>query len=514
MFDRSQYTAFHGHEPPPGWQEAAPADIHAAFNGERPHIVFLSAPCKGFSGLLGQDQKRHREKYQALNRLTLRGVWLLLEAYKDDPVELLLFENVPLIASRGRHLLDQITELLRAYGYAVAETTHDCGEIGALAQKPQALPAGGPPRPKGAALPVRARKTPPARRGRRVGPDAPAGRPARRAHAPNPLAAVENLGPPGLRRGRKRLAQPEPAGRRERAPARLSGRAGLPRGLHGRQPLGPAHGTAAAGGSGPSNGAFSVADPRFDQSAKWHDGQAYGVRRWDESTGAIAGQQNPCQGAYAVADPRQGWSRVRESTPVTDFTQHAGTVISGSTTGQGGYAVADPRPGIQRSKGDAYLTAGHYGVVPWEQPAGAVAAAAGHDNGRWTVADPRTSGFAPEVEAGEPGAAAMPRTTDKLVSRIHALDGTWHRPFTTLELAALQSPRRSGGAARARRPQRSATGANASATPSPRRRHRHRRRHGPSRCCWRGAGRPSCCGRTPIWVRNVAVGLAVAGGAA
>ena len=34
---------------------------------------------------------------------------------------------------------------------------------------------------------------------------------------------------------------------------------------------------------------------------------------------------------------------------------------------------------------------------------------------------------------------AMPAPTDKLVCRIQALDGTWHRPFTTLELAALQS---------------------------------------------------------------------------
>jgi hypothetical protein len=33
----------------------------------------------------------------------------------------------------------------------------------------------------------------------------------------------------------------------------------------------------------------------------------------------------------------------------------------------------------------------------------------------------------------------LPALTDKLVCRIRALDGTWHRPFTTLELAALQS---------------------------------------------------------------------------
>ena len=33
----------------------------------------------------------------------------------------------------------------------------------------------------------------------------------------------------------------------------------------------------------------------------------------------------------------------------------------------------------------------------------------------------------------------MPAPNDKLVARIQSLDGTWHRPFTTLELAALQS---------------------------------------------------------------------------
>ncbi|MCA0189060.1 MAG: DNA cytosine methyltransferase, partial [Proteobacteria bacterium] len=133
LFDRDQFKAFHGMEPPAGWREAGPAEIRAAAGGEFPHIVFLSAPCKGFSGLLAEGKSR-TDKYQALNRLTLRGVWLMLEAFRDNLPELIVFENVPRIASRGRHLLDQIIGLLRQYGYAVAETTHDCGELGALAQ--------------------------------------------------------------------------------------------------------------------------------------------------------------------------------------------------------------------------------------------------------------------------------------------------------------------------------------------------------------------------------------------
>jgi hypothetical protein len=33
----------------------------------------------------------------------------------------------------------------------------------------------------------------------------------------------------------------------------------------------------------------------------------------------------------------------------------------------------------------------------------------------------------------------LPAPDERLTCRIEALDGTWHRPFTTLELAALQS---------------------------------------------------------------------------
>jgi site-specific DNA-cytosine methylase len=51
LFDREQFLAFNGHMPPAGWREATAADMQAAAGHERPHIVFLSAPCKGFSGL-------------------------------------------------------------------------------------------------------------------------------------------------------------------------------------------------------------------------------------------------------------------------------------------------------------------------------------------------------------------------------------------------------------------------------------------------------------------------------
>ncbi|MGN8554307.1 UNVERIFIED_CONTAM: DNA cytosine methyltransferase, partial [Microbacterium sp. SLM126] len=133
LFTREQYTAFHGAEPPAGWREATPNDIVRAAGHQHPHCVFISSPCKGASGLLSETLSR-TPKYQALNELTLRCVWLMCEAWKDDPVELIVFENVPRLATRGRHLLDQIGQILRHYGYAVNETTHDCGVIGGLAQ--------------------------------------------------------------------------------------------------------------------------------------------------------------------------------------------------------------------------------------------------------------------------------------------------------------------------------------------------------------------------------------------
>lgn len=468
LFDRSQFIDFHGVEPPAGWREAGPADIRAAAGGEYPHIVFLSAPCKGFSGLLAEGKSK-TARYQALNRLTVRGVWLMLEAFADEPPELVVFENVPRIANRGRHLLDQIGDLLRRYGYAVAETTHDCGEIGALAQS----------RKRFLLVARHLEKVPPflyepdKKRLRAVGdvlgrmplPGDPAGGPMHRVPRLQWKTWV-------------RLAFVE-AGSDWRSLNRLEVSDGVLRdylivpeyrsGYLGVKRWDEPCGTV-AGKSLPSNGSFSIADPRFDQSAKWKDGQALGVRQWGESTGTVAGQQGPLQGAYSVADPRHRcpakhsnefrivpWAReagavtgahgtgqcvadprgaddpakLHGKYKVESWNETARTVIAGNANGA--FAVADPRPALYRDKGSDYLTAGHYGVTRWDDPSGAVSAAAGHDNGRWSVADPRVCD---SVQVGESG---MPAPADKLVAMIRSLDGTWHRPFTTLELAALQS---------------------------------------------------------------------------
>lgn len=455
LFDREQYRTFHGAEPPADWREATAADIQRAAGGERPHIVFLSAPCKGFSGLLSEGKSK-TDKYQALNRLTLRGVWLMLEAWRNDPPELVIFENVPRIATRGRHLLDQIVALLRAYGYAVAETTHDCGEIGGLAQS----------RRRFLLVARHAEKVPSFLYQPRSKPLRAVGDVLGRMPMPGDLRAGPMHRVPSLQwKTWVRLAFVQ-AGSDWRSLNRLAIEDGALRdylivpemhaGMLGVQDW-TRHSSTVTGKGRPSCGNFAVADPRFEQSALWKDGQAYGVRSWDTSTGTVAGQQGPGQGAYSVADPRHHgpakhsneyrvvrWDRAamavtsahgtgqavadpRRDGPcfgkyaVTPYGTHAGTVISGSTTGQSAFAVADPRSGMDAER-TAYTTGGHYGVVPWDSQAGAVSGAACHDNGRWSVADPR-----------------MPAAADKLVCRIVSEDGTWHRPFTTLELAALQS---------------------------------------------------------------------------
>lgn len=544
LFTHGQYAAFHGHAPPDDWREASPDDIRRAYGGEHPHVLFMSMPCKGFSGLLSEKISQSR-RYQALNGLTLRGVWLALEAFQDDPVELILFENVPRIATRGRYLVDHIVALLRAYGYAVAETTHDCGEIGGLAQhrrrfllvarhmaKVPAFLYEPPKRPLRGVGEILERLPLPGA----IGPDGV------------PLGGAMHRVPALQWKTWVRLALVE-AGKDWRSLNRLAVEGGVLRdygiaadaGWHGGV-LGVRRwddtSGAVCGNSAPTNGAFAVADPRVDGHPK---SVQLGVRPWGEPAGVITGKMFAGGGPHSVADPRiEGRPRFNNtfrivewdaSSPaiagpggpagglavadqravssyegsgkyrVTSFAEPAGCVISGSTSGNGAFAVSDPRPGFgpstyhhalkvtewrgtggavtaQRSPGAGalcvadprpaclkegrnYLTAGHYGVRRWEEPSGAVTGSGQHDNGAWSVADPRegiVGGFEGDcraIKCGEnppqdgassgrggsavPEGPALPSASDRLVCMIRSLDGTWHRPFTTLECAALQS---------------------------------------------------------------------------
>jgi len=367
LFSRAQYVAFHGQEPPADWREATAADLRRAAGNHRPHIILTSPPCKGFSGLLAESVSK-TDKYQALNNLTVRGIWLALEAWSDDPPEFFVLENVPRIMNRGRFLLDQIIALLRAYGYAVRESVHDCGELGGLAQHRRRF------------LLV-ARHT---------------------AKVSHELF--------------------EPRAQRVRSVGEVLDKLPLP----GLDLAGPMHRI-------PQLAWKTWVRLAFVEAGKdWRSLQRLSVEDGYLADYGIAPAGMMPAGAVAVSDPRPGFTESYSQFGVIRWIDTAPTLTSQRSPGQGKFAVADPRPNLHREKGDHYLTAAHYGVVPWERSSGAVVAAAKHDSGSFSVADPRLGLSSIQFDG-------LPSPDQKLACVIRAADGTWHRPFTTLELACLQS---------------------------------------------------------------------------
>jgi site-specific DNA-cytosine methylase len=134
----------------------------------------------------------------------------------------------------------------------------------------------------------------------------------------------------------------------------------------------------------------------------------HAVEDWAEPTGTVGGSGS--NGVANVADPRirvafdAGYAVLRWEDP-------ARTVAGGSAVGQGAYAVADIRVG-------SGPRAGAYGVLNWDEHAKTITGHLQHDNGAAAVADPRKP--------------------PPFVPVIIAADDTWHRPLSTLELAALQ----------------------------------------------------------------------------
>lgn len=455
LFTREQYIAFHGKQPPPGWREATPADIRRAFNNERPHVVFMSAPCKGFSGLLSESRSQSA-KYQALNQLALRSVWLVLEAYKDDPPEMLLFENVPRIATRGRPLLDQIESLVSAYDFASAETVHDCGELGNLAQS----------RKRFLLVCRHVKKVPPflyepPKHSLRAVGDVLGKMRLPGDPAAGPMHRIPNL----HWKTWVRLAFVEP-GKDWRSLERLRVADGVLQdfalvperdyypGAFGVNRWEQPSGTIASQ-TGPSNGNFSVADPRFEAAAD-NASQQYGVTDWNEPSNTVTSQRAPGQGKFSVSDPRIDGHHKSVQMGVRGWDQPAAAVTASSWAGTGPNSIADPRI-------DSIKHNNCFRIVRWDEASPAVTAGTGPSSGGLNIADPRVaynanshrnklrivewSKHAPTVTGGtqvQGGALSvadprLPAPSDRLVAVIRSIDNTWHRPFTTLELAALQS---------------------------------------------------------------------------
>lgn len=381
-----------------------PDQLIDATGGVAPDVVFTSPPCKGFSGLLNSARLKEA-KYQDLNRLVFQGLWLVLETWPTKPPKLIVLENVPRIATRGAELLRQLRQLLAQYGYRTHEGFHDCGELGGLAQRRRRF------------LMVARHEAqvptfvyqPPKRMVRSIGevlgglplPDAPRGGPMHRLPRLQWMTWV-------------RLAL-IPAGGDWRALGRRDD--GPYNGAFGVVPWGVSSGTVTGNGR-PGAGAFTVADPRLPPGR--YNNLFRVVRWWDPSI-AVTGGGTPTSGGVCVADPRPAvGSEARGNLwKVAEWTEPASCITGAARVSSGALSIGDPRIGGQGSRPDLL------GVLSWDGPAKTISghASVSGSNCPAAVADPRI-----------PANDDRPDPPPVIVS----LDGTWHRPLTTLELAALQ----------------------------------------------------------------------------
>lgn len=412
LFSREDYIAYHGQEPPEGWREVVPEDLRRAA-GERPDVIFTSPPCQGFSGLLPMQQARS-DKYQALNRLTFRGIWLALEAWRDDPPGLILLENVPRITTRGTDLLADIKALLTAYGYAVTDGLHDAGELGGLAQRRRRY-----------LLIARHQSKVPAFVYR------PVVRPLRSIGdvlGPLPMPDDTRRGGPMHRLPRVtwktwlRLAL-IPAGGDWRDlmdidPGRYFVQPHMGDGTHPgkHHVLRWDEPSTTVTGARMGSGAAAIADPRLGHVPR---SGVYRIGRWDEPATTIVASARiqGSNGIAAVADPRVPRAAERHTSHyrVVRWDEPAGTVTGATHVANGAPCVADPRIGCRP-------WSGAYRVARWHEPAPTVTSAGDiHSQGAGAVSDPR-----------------LPVPGESGVWVIVAEDGTWHRPLTSYEFAMLQ----------------------------------------------------------------------------
>ena len=423
-----------------------------AFAGDgAPDVVFSSPPCQGFSGLLG-EAKSQGAKYQALNELLLTWTRLMLEAWPGQPPKLVLIENVPRIETRGKKLLADVKRLLRARGYVFHGSSHDCGEIGGLAQHRQryllvARHASSTPALLYQPLRKRVRGC-----GEVLGllplPGDPSAGPLHRLPRISTLNWLRlSLIRPGgdwrdIERGVERTrfsnvlrlhGWDEPAGAVNGGAGPSSGAAAVADvrvssaypstyGVLGwAQPSHAVTGNSSTPGGGP----FSVADPRVPIDG--HHG-TYGVCLWASPLGVVAGASRVSNGRFAVADPRPPTRYHGGAYGVRSWRESCGAVCGESAISNGAFGVADPRVRCAPRNGA-------YGVASWWVTAGTVTGSLQIDNGPAAVADPRVPGTPSLRVAYYPADLRSPPPWPLVLP---TEDGTWHRPLTTLELAALQ----------------------------------------------------------------------------
>ncbi|MDP3909085.1 MAG: DNA cytosine methyltransferase [Gemmatimonadales bacterium] len=495
LFTRSDYVDHHSTwvqhdgrwvmtqrvEPPAGWREASAEDVLRITGGQRPDVVFGSPPCRGFSGLLG-SKAATSPKYAALNRLVPRWVRLVMEAWPHDPPGLFLLENVPRIVQRGEPLLAEIRDLLGRYGYDLAESSHNCGELGALSQHRQRFLLVARHRARVDALlyqPLRRRVRPIRDVIMRMPmPEDPAGGPM---HELPRIRAKTWIRLALIRAGKdwRDLAARWAPDRWGLVPEARCGRFNNVFRLVRQDEPAPA----ITAGVGPSAGGLAVADPRCPNG--WGGKGKYRVSGPGEPVGTVIGASSTGQGAFAVADPRLPEAFGEHGTKLQiDGVDRPARVVTGARVGSGGLVVADPRMGVRdgyanlcrvadpdepastvtgasRPAGGALSFAdprpterwhpGVLGVQDGDEASGTVTGRASPTTGAFSFADPRlATDMGPKsvtlrVRSADVAAALVGQRdlgeidlADRSLMVIVSDDGCWHRPLTTLELLALQ----------------------------------------------------------------------------
>lgn len=306
-----------------------PHELHA-LSPRRPDVLITSPPCKAFSGCLPRATSL-TDKYLEYSSLTERGIMIALEAWPDSPPPLIVLENVPAITTRGRSWLDAVISMLHAYGYATRESYHDCGEIGALAQKRRRFLLVARHMSSVPGLLYQPHKR--ARRG--VGEvigDLPVPLPGGNAGGPlHRLPQISTL-------NAVRLAL-IPAGQDFRALPESVAVVCQPRaGVYGVANWDDPSGCV-VGAARHDNGRFSIADPRV--LAPRREGSV-GVVAWDGQTHAVIGRSHIQNTALSVADVRVTYQHRAGAFHVAGWAEATHCVI-GASRADKGQAVADPR---------------------------------------------------------------------------------------------------------------------------------------------------------------------------
>lgn len=375
--------------------------------------------CKAFSNCLPRERAKEK-KYQHLNSLTEYGIFVLLEAWETPPA-IILFENVPQIQSRGREYLDAIVGMLQGYGYAVTESTHDCGELGGLGQSRRRFLLIAR---HIAQVPEFVYEPP---KQQLVG----CGEVISALPVPLPYESMSETLPGGPLHRLPRLCNLNwlrlaavRAGKDWRdLPAHITCKP-WPEETQGEEEEG---GATEAHKVSPELGC----EPRRT---------VYGVHAQTSHTGAVIGHARCDNGAWGVADPRVNTVRREGAVGVIGFEDTSTTVIGQGSHHNGPWQVADPR--VSRRAG---RHSGGFGVETGALPAHTVTGHHEVHSTRAAIQESRAVTCTHKLMIEEDGEYVLYGPVVDFDDKsptfllIEAPDGTWHRPMTTAELGLLQS---------------------------------------------------------------------------